>query len=46
MPGDGSRLRSGLVQIDGRVDAEFEAVVAAFERNFGDLGEIGAAVVV
>src|SRR4051794_23262597 len=46
MPGDRSGLRSGLVEIDGTVDAEFEAVGAAFERNFGDLGEIGAAVAV
>lgn len=34
------------MEIDGTVDARFEAVVGAFERNFDELGEIGAAVAV
>jgi CubicO group peptidase (beta-lactamase class C family) len=34
------------VEIDGTVDAGFDAVVGAFERNFDEFGEIGAAVAV
>jgi CubicO group peptidase (beta-lactamase class C family) len=34
------------VEIDGTVEPGFDAVVGAFERNFAELGEVGAAVAV
>lgn len=39
-------LRFRRVEIDGGVEPGFDSVAEAFERNFDDLGEIGAAVAV